>query len=162
MREPQWCNPVRSRLQAGELVLALTVTTSNLEVAALGATLGFHFLWFEMQHLPISLETLRNMVLATRGMPGFVFVRVPVVELWTAKRVFDQGVSGVIFPFTSMPELAQRAAQACNHPLTGLRGCGPGLAQTSWPEPDCYHDSADRNVLVIAVIEEARAVDRID
>ena len=162
MREPQWCNPVRSRLQAGELVLALTVTTSNLEVAALGATLGFHFLWVEMEHSPISLETLRNMVLATRGMPGCVFARVPVVELWTAKRVLDQGVSGVIFPFTSTPELAQRAAQACKYPPTGLRGCGPGLAQTSWPEPDCYHDSADRNVLVIAVIEEARAVDRID
>jgi 2-keto-3-deoxy-L-rhamnonate aldolase RhmA len=162
MTEPQWRNPVRARLEAGEPVLALTVTTSNLEVAALGATLGFHFLWVEMEHSPISLETLRNMVLVTRGLPACVFVRVPVVELWTAKRVLDQGVSGVIFPFTSTPELAQRAAQACRYPPMGLRGCGPGLAQTSWPEPDCYHDSADRNVIVIAMIEEAKALDRID
>lgn len=162
MPEPQWRNPVRTRLEAGEPVLALTVTTSNLEVAALGATLGFHFLWVEMEHSPISLETLRNMVLATRGLPACVFARVPVVELWTAKRVLDQGVSGVIFPFTSTPELAQRAAQACRYPPTGLRGCGPGLAQSSWPEPECYHDSADRNVLAIAMIEEARAVEHID
>ena len=113
MPEPQWRNPVRARLEAGDPVLALTVTTSNLEVAALGATLGFHFLWVEMEHSPITLETLRNMVLATRGLPACVFARVPVVELWTAKRVLDQGVSGVIFPFTSTPELAHRAAQAC-------------------------------------------------
>lgn len=162
MPEPQWRNPVRARLDAGDPVLALTVTTSNLEVAALGATLGFHFLWVEMEHSPITLETLRNMVLATRGLPACVFARVPVVELWTAKRVLDQGVSGVIFPFTSTPELAQRAAQACKYPPIGLRGCGPGLAQTSWPEPDCYHDSADRNIVVIAVIEQASAVERID
>ncbi len=162
MPEPQWRNPVRARLEAGDPVLALTVTTSNLEVAALGATLGFHFLWVEMEHSPITLETLRNMVLVTRGLPACVFARVPVVELWTAKRVLDQGVSGVIFPFTSTPELALRAAQACKYPPVGLRGCGPGLAQTSWPEPDCYHDSADRNVVVIAVIEQASAVERID
>lgn len=162
MAEPQWRNPVRARLEAGDPVLALTITTSNLEVAALGAKLGFHFLWVEMEHSPITLETLRNIVLATRGLPACVFARVPVVELWTAKRVLDQGVSGVIFPFTSTPELAQRAAHACKYPPTGLRGCGPGLAETSWPEPDCYHDSADRNVVVIAVIEEARAVERID
>jgi 2-keto-3-deoxy-L-rhamnonate aldolase RhmA len=160
--EPQWRNPVRARLEAGDPVLALTVTTSNLEVAALGASLGFDFLWVEMEHSPITLETLRNMVLATRGLPACVFARVPVVELWTAKRVLDQGVSGVIFPFTSTPELAQRAAQACKYPPRGLRGCGPGLAQSTWPEPECYHDSADRNVIVIAVIEEARAVERID
>src|SRR3954452_8107537 len=162
MAEQQWRNPVRARLEAGEPVLGLTVTTSNLEVAALGATLGFHFLWLEMEHSPITLETLRNMVLATRGLPASVFARVPLVELWTAKRVLDQGVSGVIFPFTSTPELAARAAQACKYPPVGLRGCGPGLAETSWPEPGCYHDSADRNILVIAVIEEARAVERID
>src|SRR3954463_3794487 len=162
MAEPQWRNPVRALLEAGDPVLGLTVTTSNLEVAALGASLGFDFLWVEMEHSPITLETLRNMVLATRGLPACVFVRVPVVELWTAKRVLDQGVSGVIFPFTSTPELAQRAAQACRYPPMGLRGCGPGLAQTSWPEPDCYHDSADRNVMVVTVIEEARAVERIE
>jgi len=71
-------------------------------------------LWVEMEHSPITLETLRNIVLTTRGLPACVFARVPVVELWTAKRVLDQGVSGVIFPFTSTPELAARAAQACS------------------------------------------------
>ncbi len=162
MPEPKWRNPVRARLEAGDPVLGLTVTTTNLEVAALGASLSFDFLWVEMEHSPITLETLRNMILATRGLPACVFARVPVVELWTAKRVLDQGVSGVIFPFTSTPELALRAAQACKYPPLGLRGCGPGLAETSWPEQGSYHDSADRNVLVITVIEEARAVERID
>lgn len=157
-----WRNPVRARLEAGEPVLALTLTTNNVELAAFASTLGFHFLWVEMEHSPITLETLRSMVLATRAMPAMVFARVPVVELWTAKRVLDQGVSGVIFPFCSTPDLAQRAVHACRYPPHGRRGSGAGLATNSWPAPGDYYDSADTNVMVITVIEEASAVDHID
>jgi 2-keto-3-deoxy-L-rhamnonate aldolase RhmA len=157
-----WCNPVRARLETGDFVWGLTVTTSSIEVAARAATLGFHFLWMEMEHSPITLETLRTVVLATRGLPAMVFARVPVVEFWTAKRVLDQGVSGVIFPFTSTPQLAKTAAQACKYPPAGRRGSGAGLATACWPAPGSYYDSADSNVMVITVIEEASAVDCID
>jgi 2-keto-3-deoxy-L-rhamnonate aldolase RhmA len=102
------------------------------------------------------------MVLATRGRAAQVFARVPVNELWTAKRVLDQGASGVIFPFTGSPEQAQQAAAACKYPPAGRRGSGAGLATLTWPEPGNYYDSADRNVAVVAVIEEARALARFD
>lgn len=163
MTETQrWKNPVRARLEAGEPVFAATITTNNLDAAVLAASVGFHFLWVEMEHSPVTLETLRAIVLATRGLPATVFARVPVVELWTAKRVLDQGVTGVIFPFTSTPELAGRAASACKYPPVGRRGSGAGLASVGWPEPGSYHDSADANVMVVTVIEEASAVERID
>jgi 2-keto-3-deoxy-L-rhamnonate aldolase RhmA len=160
--EQQWRHSVRAKLQRGEPVLAVTLTTNSLDAAALAATLGFDFLWVEMEHSPITLETLRAMVLATRGLPAMVFARVPVIELWTAKRVLDQGVSGVIFPFTSTAALAERAAQACKYPPHGLRGSGAGLATATWPGTGNYYDSADSNVMVIAVVEEARAVEQID
>ncbi len=157
-----WRNPVRVRLEAGGPVLALTLTTNSLEVAAAAATLGFDFLWVEMEHSPITLETLREIVLVTRGLPATVFARVPVIELWTAKRVLDQGVTGVIFPFTSSGEHALKAAQACRYPPVGLRGSGAGLATTSWPDKSDYYDSADKNIVTIIMIEEACAVERID
>ena len=157
-----WVSPVKQRLREGGAVIACTITVASVEAAAQMASLGFDFLWVEMEHSPITLETLRNMVLATRGMPALTFARVPVNELWTAKRVLDAGVSGVIFPFTSTPELARQAASACHYPPRGRRGSGAGLARLSWPEPDRYADSADENVTVIAIIEEARAVGQID
>jgi 2-keto-3-deoxy-L-rhamnonate aldolase RhmA len=163
MTETQhWTNPVRARLEAGQPVFALTMTTNSLDAAILGAKAGFHFLWAEMEHSPITLETLRAMILTAQGTPASVFARVPVIDLWTAKRVLDQGVSGVIFPFTSTPELAARAVQACKYPPVGRRGSGATLAAMSWPEVSNYHDSADANVMVITVIEEAAAVARID
>ena len=158
----RWCNPVRARLEAGEFVAGITITTNSIETAARAATLGFHFLWMEMEHSPITLETLRNMVLATRGLPALPFARVPVNETWTAKRVLDAGVHGVIFPFTSTPELAHQAVAACRYPPLGCRGSGASLATFGWPAPDDYTNSADENIMVIAIIEQARAVERID
>jgi 2-keto-3-deoxy-L-rhamnonate aldolase RhmA len=155
-------NPIRQRLEAGEFVLGLTIVTNNLETAALGATLGFHFLWVEMEHAPLSLESLRAIVLATRALPAMVFARVPVVETWCAKRVLDQGAAGVIFPFCSTPELARTAVASCRYPPAGNRGSGAGLASITWPEPENYYDSADENVMVVCVIEQASAVEEID
>ena len=162
MSTSHWESPVKKKLREGRPVLAATITVNSIDVAAHMADLGFDFLWIEMEHSPITLETLRNMVLATRGLPALPFARVPVNELWTAKRVLDAGVNGVIFPFTSTPELAQQAVAACRYPPLGRRGSGPTLARFRWPDADRYHDSADHNTTVIVIIEEARAVDRID
>lgn len=157
-----WENPVKKLLREGKPVVGGTVTVNSVDVAAHMANMAFDFLWVEMEHSPITLETLRNMVLATRGLKAVPFARVPVNEIWTAKRVLDAGAAGVMFPFTSTPELAAQAVAACRYPPAGRRGSGANLARFCWPEPEAYHDSADRNVMVIAIIEEARAVDNID
>lgn len=157
-----WENPVKTLLRAGRPAIGATITVNSVEMAAQVASLGFDFLWVEMEHSPVSLETLRQIVLATRGLKAVPFARVPVNELWTAKRVLDAGALGVMFPFTSTPELAQRAVAACKYPPAGRRGSGAGLATFRWSAPEGYYDFADRNVLVVAIIEEAAAVERID
>jgi len=138
-----WKNPVREALGTGKPAVGITITTNNVEAIAQAANLGFDFLWIEMEHSPVSLETLRNAILATRGLKAVPFARVPVIELWTAKRVMDAGVMGVVFPFTSTPELAMRAAEACRYPPEGKRGSGPGLATFHWPPAECYPDLSD-------------------
>ncbi len=158
----RWRNPVRARLDRGEPVFGVTITTPSLDLAVRAATSGFDFLWVEMEHSPVTLETLRNVVLATRGLPAVPFARVPVNEVWAAKRALDAGVHGVIFPFTTSAPLAAQAAAACRYPPAGRRGSGAGLATHSWPEADRYYDSADENIVVVAIIEEAAALPCIE
>ncbi|MCX6881393.1 MAG: hypothetical protein NTV12_02615, partial [Verrucomicrobia bacterium] len=50
-----WENPVKARLRAGLPVIGITLTTNSVETAAQAASLGFDFLWIEMEHSPISL-----------------------------------------------------------------------------------------------------------
>ena len=161
-QETVWTNPVMATLRKGEPVIGVTLTVGSAEIAAQAAALGFDFLWIEMEHSPITLESLRDMVLATRGLKAMPFARVPVNEIWTAKRVLDAGVLGVMFPFTSTPELARQAVAACKYPPQGKRGSGAGLAAFRWPAPEGYYDFADQNVMVIIIIEEGRAVEEIE
>ncbi len=160
--QTEWENPVRKLLQEGKPVIGATVTLPSAEVAAQLANMGFDFLWIETEHSPITLETLRNMILATRGLKAVPFARVPVNELWAAKRVLDEGSLGVIFPFTATPELARQAVAACKYPPEGLRGFGPGLASFRWPAPEGYVRFANRNIMVVTIIEQAKAVDQIE
>jgi 2-keto-3-deoxy-L-rhamnonate aldolase RhmA len=161
-RSSKWKNPVKTQLQRGKSVFGVVITVNNVEVAARAASLGFDFIWMEMEHSPISLETVRNIVLATRGLPALPFARPPVNELWTAKRLLDAGVFGVIFPFTRTAQLARQAVASCRYPPVGLRGSGADLAKACWPEPENYYDVADENVLVIAVVEDTSALAQID
>jgi len=155
-------NPLKIALAAGKPVIGTTVTVASVETAAQAAALGFDFLWIEMEHSPITLETLRMIILATRGLKAVPITRVPVNELWTAKRVLDAGSLGVIFPFCSTPELAKQAVAACKYPPLGRRGSGPSLASFRWPAPEGYHTFADNNVIVTIIIEEERAVEQVE
>ena len=159
---PGWKNPLKEKLNAGQSVIGVVISVNNVEVAAQAANLGFDFLWIEMEHSPISLEGLRNIVLATRGLPAIPLARPPVNELWSAKRILDAGALGVIFPFTRTPEQARQAVAACRYPPAGLRGSGADLAQFRWPAPEGYYDFADENVLVVAVVEDTAGLTHIE
>jgi len=162
LAQPAWENPVKKLLKEGKPVIGATITVASAEVAAQAAGMGFDFVWIEMEHSPITLETARNMILATRGLKALPFIRVPVNELWMAKRALDAGAIGVVFPFTSTPELAKQAVAGMKYPPTGRRGSGPALATFRWPAPEGYADFMDKNGLVIVIIEEVGAVDKIE
>ena len=161
-QKTKFTNPVKALLKKGKPVIGAVISVNSVEVAAQVANMGFDFLWLEMEHTPVSLETVRNVVLATRGLPAVPFARPPVNELWAAKRLLDAGVLGVIFPFTSTPELARQAAAACRYPPAGRRGSGADLAAFRWSAPEGYYDFADNNVLVVAVVEDIPGLEHID
>lgn len=160
--QPLWENPVKKQLKEGKPVIGATITVASPDVAVAAANLGFDFLWIEMEHSPITLETARNMILATRGLKAIPFIRVPVNESWMAKRALDAGALGVMYPFTSTPDLARQAVDAVKYPPLGKRGAGPGLANLRWQGPESYYDFSDRNAMAIVIIEQAQAIDNIE
>src|SRR5262245_13127781 len=156
-------NPVKKALKEGKIVIGATITAASPDVAAAMAGAGFDFLWIEMEHSPLTLETVRSMILATRGLKAMPFTRVPVNEPWLAKRVLDSGSLGVIFPFTSTRALAEQAVKSCKYPPLGIRGFGASLASSRWGfVGQNYAQFANENVMVIPIIEQKQAVDNIE
>jgi 4-hydroxy-2-oxoheptanedioate aldolase len=154
---------LKKALKDGRVVVGATISVPNVDTALAAAGAGFDFLWIEMEHGPISLESLREILLATRGAPAVPITRVAVNEPWLAKQVLDMGSLGVIFPFTSTPELARQAVASCKYPPNGIRGFGPGLASARYGLSGAdYVKFADENVLVVVIVEQKEAVDNIE
>jgi len=155
-------NPVKAKLKRGDIVVAGTINCTSLDMAVVMAS-NFDVLWIEGEHTGITLETTRNIILATRGMRAMPFVRVPWQEMWMAKRVMDIGAMGVIFPFCSTVERADQCARACRYPPKGNRGCGPTLAQLAWGfDESTYYDWANENLMCVVIIEEKHAAENVD
>jgi 2-keto-3-deoxy-L-rhamnonate aldolase RhmA len=156
-------NPVKQALASGQAVIGATITAPSPDIAASLAGAGYEFLWIEMEHSGLTLETARNMILATRGLKAVPFIRVPFNEPWLAKRALDIGALGVIFPFTNTRQLAEQAVRACKYPPLGIRGFGPSLATSRWGiTGEAYVKFANENVMVIPIIETKEAVENID
>jgi 2-keto-3-deoxy-L-rhamnonate aldolase RhmA len=154
---------LKKALKEGRVVIGATITVPNVDTALAAASAGFDFLWIEMEHSPVSLEGLRQIVLATRGTGAVPITRVPVNEPWLAKRVLDMGSLGVIFPFTSTRELAEQAVASCKYPPLGIRGFGAGLAASAYGLAAAdYVNFADENVLVVVIVEQKQAIDNIE
>ena len=154
---------LKKALLEGRPVVGATVTVPNVDTALTLANAGFDFLWIEMEHGPITLESLRAILLATRGAKAVPITRVPANEVWLAKRVLDAGSLGVVFPFTSTRELAERAVASCRYPPLGDRGFGPALAMSRFgmSGPD-YVKFANENVLVVVIVERKEAIENIE
>jgi 4-hydroxy-2-oxoheptanedioate aldolase len=154
---------LKKALKDGRVLIGATLAVPNVDTAVTAANAGFDFLWIEMEHGPISLQSLHEILLATRGAPAVPITRVPVNAPWLAKQVLDMGSLGVVFPFTTTRELAQQAVASCKYPPLGIRGFGPGLAATRYGLTGSdYVKFADENVLVVVIIEEKKAVEDIE
>jgi 4-hydroxy-2-oxoheptanedioate aldolase len=154
---------LRKALAEGRPVIGATVTVPNVDTALTLANAGFDFLWIEMEHGPMTLESLREILLATRGAKAVPLTRVPANEAWLAKRVLDAGSLGVVFPFTSTRELAERAVASCRYPPLGVRGFGPALAMSRYGMAGAdYVKFANENVAVVVIIETKEAIENVE
>src|SRR5262245_4243081 len=122
-------NRVKRQLQAGGFALGTMVFEFRTPgIGRLAAHAGAEFALFDMEHTGWSIETVRDLIGASR-VGGFVpLVRVPAVEYHFVARVLDAGALGLMFPMVEGPEQARRIVQCAKYPPAGRRGAAFGVA----------------------------------
>jgi 4-hydroxy-2-oxoheptanedioate aldolase len=155
---PLHLNPAIEKLAQGKPIIGTNTNDLSLQNCHSLARLDFDYVYFDMEHGPLSLDGLAYCVAATvdkaaalkKGNPQpkvALFARFPPYGRdldsndWIVKQALDMGLTGVIFNGIDNKEQALRAVQYMRYPQQrtskyqqppGLRGSGPANAVFAW------------------------------
>jgi len=155
-------NRVTRSLAGGAPVHGVSLTITDPFVTEVVGGAGFDFVLIDTEHGPIALDQLQLMLIALRSSPSTVLVRVPANDRTLIEQVLDLGAEGIVVPEIAGPEDAAAAVAAATYPPLGTRGFGPRRAARLEGGRAAYLQRADAEIAVIAMIESADAVAKLD
>lgn len=152
----------RQQLDAGRICLGPSISLSDPAVTEALAP-SVDFFWIDLEHNPLSLESLAAHLIAARAGGAAALVRVPSSDVSWIKRVLDTGAEGIIVPQVRSVEEVRGIVSACRFPPEGTRGFGPRRATNyGRQQGQEYAAEANRRVFVAIQIETAEAFHDLD
>jgi len=154
-------NPVKRRLAAGGASVGTWLSLGSPTAAELLVGSGFDWLTIDMEHTPLSWETVAQTValIAYRG--GVPLVRVPLNGIEQIKRVLDLGAFGIVVPMVNSVAEAEAAVRAAKYPPAGVRSVG-GILRPLRFDTDAatYQTRANDELLVVIQAEHRLHLER--
>ena len=155
-------SPLKSKLAKRELTIGSWLTIPNQAVIEILGSAGFEWLTIDIEHSPISIETVLNLIGHIQGNGMQALVRVSKNEEVVIKRVLDAGADGIIVPMIKNEEDAITAVNYVKYPPLGKRGVGLNRAQKYGTAFETYQKWVQDHVVVIAQIEHIDAVNNLE
>jgi 2-keto-3-deoxy-L-rhamnonate aldolase RhmA len=138
------------------------ITSASPLVAEAIGWCGFEWGLVDMEHAPLDVHGVVQVLQALAGTKMLPVVRVPWNEPVVVKRVLDAGAATLMFPFVQSGDEARRAVAATRYPPDGVRGMAAGCRATRFGTVPNYFRGANQNIGVIAQVETPQAVERVD
>jgi 2-keto-3-deoxy-L-rhamnonate aldolase RhmA len=157
---PHFYNTVKQKLAEGKQVVGGTVLLPDPDLYCAMANSGFDFTWIEMQHSPLTYQDVARMILACKGAPAIPFVRVPDATEGDIQKATDIGALGIILPMVDTIEKVTAAVKFARYPPAGRRSQGSGQYGALWGSD--YRQTANDNIMIVAMIENPAGVDLVD
>ena len=137
------------------------MSASPLVAEAVGHA-GFDWGVLDMEHSPLDLREVVQMLQAVGNTKMVPVLRVPWNDAVMVKRVLDAGATTLLFPFVQNAEEAAAAVAATRYPPEGRRGmAGMSRATRFGTLPD-YLKTANQGIGVIVQIESMAAIEALD
>lgn len=119
---------IKEKLRNRAKLFGTHVNLTDPAVTEILGSLGYDFLFVDMEHTVMSFEQIYNHLLAAKSVGVPAFVRVPADDLTATKKILEMGPDGIIFPMVKDAEHAKRLLDWTLYPPYGKRGCGPRRA----------------------------------
>jgi 2-keto-3-deoxy-L-rhamnonate aldolase RhmA len=152
----------RRKVKASEPLYGLWCTLGAASVAEIAATLGLDWITVDLEHGHQEWAQVLEHARAVRGSETAIFVRVPDISQSAIKRALDLGVHGVILPLVRTREDLERGMSFGRYPEAGVRGVG-GERAVKWGLAfGEYLAEADKQTMIIPMIETRGAAEHIE
>jgi 4-hydroxy-2-oxoheptanedioate aldolase len=156
-------NSAREKLQRGELALGFGVRVArSVEIAKAVRAVGFDWLFIDLEHGAMSIETAAALAIAGLDAGIAPLVRVPKGEYSLATRLLDNGALGVVAPHMETVQEARAAVAALRYPPLGHRAVYGSQPHFDYAKVATVDLMAALNAatLVVAMVETARGIDQ--
>ncbi len=137
------------------------MSASPLVVEAVGCA-GFDWVVIDMEHSPVEIGGVAQMLQALGTTKAAPIVRVPWNDTVVIKRVLDAGAQTVIVPFVQDAAEARRAAAALRYPPRGVRGVVGTSRANRFGTQRVSLEAANEGVALIVQLESPRALDALE
>ncbi len=155
-------NTLKEILQNGKPAVGTWLACSDPYFVEMIADLGFDWLIIDMEHIPISQEGLRTMLMACKGSQSVPVVRVANNSREYIQAALDLGAQGVMVPMVNSRSDAERAVEFSRYPPLGRRGFGPIRAGYYGRNEAGYRKGANEETLLFVQVETPEAVARAE
>jgi len=149
------------KLRAHETVIGTWISSGSPNVVDVLRNLRFDWFVLDMEHSPISVETVAAMIQVLNGSKITPLVRVGEIDQALFKSVLDSGAHGLVVPMVNTAEEAERAVRFCKYPPRGVRGVAAVKASDYGFSMADYIRTANDQVTLIVQIETPEALQNV-
>ena len=156
-------NRLKRALAEGRDVHGIMASMPSAASIELIAEAGFDFVVIDTEHVLINPETVEHMIRTAESYRLTPLVRVADADPKTLLRLLDGGTQGIVLPQVEDAATLERAVAASKYAPEGERSLNAGrpgaFGKASLAE---YVVKANREIMVVAMIESRRGVENIE
>ena len=152
---------LRKKLRQGQAAVGTIAYFGSPAFVEMAAAAGYDWLFLDTEHGHLTSSDLLPLLLAAKGTPIDVIVRVPGLIEAEIKRALDWGASGIVVPMVENAEQAALAVKWSKYAPVGRRGCGPLRAEYTHRVND-YFAQANDWITVVAQMKSLESVSNIE
>jgi len=153
-------NKLKQKWIAGEPTLNAWLTIGNGFAAEVVSAQGFDSITLDAQHGAMSYTELLSILQSTMAYDVTALVRVPWLDPGAIMQAMDAGAYGIICPMVNNRQQAEELVSYMRYPPLGTRSFGPTrIGVSAGPG---YAAQANQQILCLAMIETAEAMDNLD
>lgn len=154
-------NRLKNKLKNNELTIGSWLTIPSQQIVEVMSTTELDWIVIDLEHAPINIESVVNLVGHIQGNNMSALVRVGSHDELIIKRVLDAGADGIIVPMVKNKNQTHDIVNKVKYPPDGLRGVGLNRAHSYGYGFKDYLE-IQKKLIIIVQIEHIESVNNLE